>query len=728
MKLYLRKKWSDQFGFDEEKSRNVFIGREREISSLKHAIRNNTSSTILVSSVRGVGKTSFVHRAISDIRDEISPIFVNVGHTLRDKKKDNDSSTGRDFLVSLIRASFLTEKFKNDTEIENLYHQSIGQFKKETESLSNSVNENKLGFLAQFNQQLDGGSIRLMLAVSGITLGSLGIFSENIWLKIIGLISILFLSFSVGLKFEWGWNKILRKINNTRDSYQIDDSPEYLETKFEQWLEGISNSQKVVFVIDELDKEEAEEAFDSIKEYKNLFARSFAHFIFICNEKAYAFTQKSRLESKYPTLFTHVFYLPTPTSEEMSSYLNDVLSIKNTEKEIEELKKFLLFKAANDFFNLKNLLNDLSEFDSAGEQFIDSETIKSIDRRYLDATKVYDYINCFYTYYSHVPKFFWQANSNIQAEVFAFANNNLMKDFTIDLNKSEHIANLVLLLSRIGVLEGRDLLPGEQTTSNSLERYTWTGQYRDIKSLDQLFPEDNDFISAMEKLIRLANDIDDLKENYEDGSFSDYQVITQGRDGESLAGVNLYNTYKKHLDLYDNLKNPEERLYARADEAKKATKELVETITNVENKTFDIFLNALEVILKEKNGKIIRTSLDNSINPAFAIRSWETKFANHPNCLFYIQGSAKQLMIIKGIRDFSSNREVELAELRARKDVLVINFETGSHAIKKHPTTKANKAGRRRKTSVEVSNFINFVLPTDVRDLAKIIKIAVEHF
>lgn len=728
MKLYLQKNWSDQFGFEEAKSQNIFVGREREINSLKHVIKNNTSSTILVSSVRGIGKTSFVHRALSDIRSEVIPIFVNVGHTLRDNNKNKDSNTGRDFLISLIRASFLTDNFKNDREIEDLYHQSIGQFKKEKESMSNFSDEKKSSLLTQFTQTVTGDSTRLVLVGLAIALGSLGIFTEYVWLKILAFLSILSLPFSIGVKFEWGWSKLLQKINSTRDSYQIDNSAEYLETKFEQWLESKNDSKKIVFIIDELDKEDAQEALDAIKEYKNLFTRSFAHFIFICNQKAFAFTQQSRLDSKYPTLFSHVFYLPTSTPQEVSLYLDKVLSVTEPKKEIEDLKKFLLFKAANDFFSLKNLLNDLSEFDLEGEQYIDTETVARIDKYFSDAGKIYDYINCFYAYYSKIPKFFWRTNSDLQAEVFAFVNNNLMKDFTINLNDSENITKLVFLLRRAGALEERSLPDGiSSSTDENIERYAWTGKYRDIKTLDELFSEDKDFMIAMKDLIRLANDLDDLTTGYENESFSEYDQIHEEQDGETLTGIGLFNVYKKHLDLFHNLENPADRIYARAEEAKEATKEVREAIVSVQKKMFDIFLNALGVILTTKNPNVVKTALSTNIDPNFAIKSWGTKFANRPNCLFHMTSPQKQLMVLKDIRDFGSSREVELAELRSNNNIIVLNFETENPVTKKHPSIKVDKAGRRRKPT-DVTNFTTFPLPKDVRDLAKPLQTAARHF
>ena len=730
MKIYLKEHWSDQFGFEREKSGHIFIGRVKEVNSLKHAIRNNTSSTILVSSVRGTGKTTFIHKALAEIRDEIIPIFVNVGHTLRDKPKSNGAGIGREFLTSLIRATFLAEKFQSDAEIEKLYHQSIGQYKRGTEVSDTFRSETTRNVALTLAQHIEGNLVRIGFALAGILFGSVGIFSESIWLKLLGLVGVLSLPFSVGFKFDWGWLETLENLRRNQDSYIIDNSPEYLETKFEQWLESqrAERKIKIVFVIDELDKEDAKEALDAIKEYKNLFARSFAHFIFICNQNAYALAQESRPDSKYPTLFTHAFYLPTPTSEEMNSYLDNVLGIKESAEESTDLKKFLLFKSANDFFTLKNLLNDLSEFDSEGKQYIDTETLKKVDKNYTDAVKIYQYIERFYTYYSRAPKFFWQANSRLQSDVFAFANTNLNREFTTNLNASEHVTNLVLLLSRMGVLEAEDLSPTEQAdvSAHELERYSWTGKYRDLELFDQLFPEDEALLEAMKQLIQVANDLDDLPTKYEDRSFEAYTEVSEERDGENLTGINLYNIHSKHLELYEYLSKPEERLYATAEQTKEAAREVADTVAKVLLKLFDIFLKATEVTVNARGVATRKSALDNTLASSFVIKSWDTKFANKANGLLYGQGNTKQLLVLKDA-PMNSVTEKELAELRANPDVLVINFLTSASAIKRNPVIHINKVGRKRKAT-SVTNFINMHLPKNIRDLSDPLKIAVKHF
>lgn len=727
MRVFLNKHWSDQFGFEEEKSSLVFVGRDREVKSLKHVILNNTSSTTLVSSIRGMGKTSFVQRALADIRNEIIPVFVNVGHTLREDISDEKDDVGRVFLTSLIRASYLSNEFKNDADLLALYHKSIGKYLKQEDSGSANSEERGVGFL--LDSKGIENTLRLGLIILGTTLGTLGITTSNIWLNILGYLGLL--SLPISISFQTSWLKKTSLISSQNEGYKIDNSTEYLEAKFEQWLEKQSSkdNKKLVFVVDELDRIDPKESFDAIKEYKNLFARSFAHFIFISNQQAYELTQEKRAESKYPTLFTHVYYLPIASSSDMNTYLETVFSTHENSIEFKELKKYLLFKAANEFFTLKNMLNDFAEFDEDNKQFIDTETLKRADKNYADASTVYDYIDCFYKYYSQIPKHYWLSNSKLQEESFSFIHEKLMKDFHIDTrDTSDNVLNLVLLLHRIGVIasyESTDEETGRELDEH-IQSYSWTGEYRSLETFDQLFKEDEEFIESMELLMKVANDIESLPLRYEKKNFSEPRYIQEGKDGSETSGVNLYSTYKKFIRLYYNLKKPEDRLYAKAQAAIDAKKEIDDAIEKVSFNQFETFGNILETALnKQGKDKIKNTPVEEAINSDFAISSWQTKFTKRPNRLFSNPISGRQVLLISGVLNFDSRREIELAELKSNNKILVLNFyEKGNLPI--NPSVSKDIKGRHRKPAV-VKNFINFIIPMDIRSLADPLKLAMKH-
>jgi len=123
-----------------------------------------------------------------------------------------------------------------------------------------------------------------------------------------------------------------------------------LEIEFENRLkEQNEKKQKIVFVIDELDKIQESESFPIIKEYKNLFTRSFAHFIFIAGDESYDYTNADRQDKStgtFPTLFTHVFYLQLPSANELEEYLDKIFNKTNDNtNDISPLKKYLLYRS-----------------------------------------------------------------------------------------------------------------------------------------------------------------------------------------------------------------------------------------------------------------------------------------------------------------------------------------------------------------------------------------------
>ena len=103
MKIYLKNNWFEQFIYG-DKTPWVFVWREKERMILKNIIQNSYSSSILVSSVRWVWKTSFVHYTLNEIKEEISPFFVNLWHSF---VQEEDKENKKALLVAIIRAAYL---------------------------------------------------------------------------------------------------------------------------------------------------------------------------------------------------------------------------------------------------------------------------------------------------------------------------------------------------------------------------------------------------------------------------------------------------------------------------------------------------------------------------------------------------------------------------------------------------------------------------------------------
>lgn len=288
-----------------------------------------------------------------------------------------------------------------------------------------------------------------------------------------------------------------------------------------------------------------------------------------------------------------------------------------------------------------------------------------------------------------------------------------------------------MLLCRVGAISNLRLEPEEEAVHSEespIGKYGWTGEFRDIDTLDQLFPEDEEFIASMEELIQVANNIDDLPKVYKDGVFDQYDEVFEAADGEALTGINLYNVYLKNKELYEKLLNPEQRLYSEGESVKEATKEIRDTLKNVQSKQFQIFLSALDLAVKNEDTAISSSALGKGIPTNFEIGSWSSLFAERQNRLFFSESPSRQLLVLSAVTNFSSNREVALAELRSRGNIHVLNLHDISKQLPLHPTIQRDAAGRRRRKKAVVQNFSNFGIPAgNIQDLVKPLKLAIHH-
>ena len=350
--IKLKSNWSEPFIYG-DKSPGYFVGRENEKKSLKSIIENNNSSSILISSVRGVGKTSFVHKTLSEIKNA-KPIFVNIGHAISSLEEGDsiDDKQRKLVLTALIRAVYLSDQLKNDKEIEEIYQYSISKYKILNHNNYEKQNENEFNFKTQLSNNIKLFTPELI----GVLLIALGVTLENVLLRIIIAVlgaSSIFLSYSAK-------QYVSRKKVFSKETLH-DNSTNYLQIRFENWLK--KQTDKIVFVIDELDKMDEKRSFRVIKEYKNLFSLSFSHFLFIASEKAYELvtgTREGNLEEEqgkiFPTLFSHIFYLPLPTSDELMEFLRTITLQTDEDDKINTLYNYILFRSRNDFFEIKRTI------------------------------------------------------------------------------------------------------------------------------------------------------------------------------------------------------------------------------------------------------------------------------------------------------------------------------------------------------------------------------------
>lgn len=738
MKFYLQKNWAEQFAYGDD-TPGFFVGRTQEVKSLVSAIKNNDSSTILVSSVRGVGKTSFVHKALSDIKDEIIPFFVNIGHTL---SIDDVEKKKKKILVSIIRHAYLADS--SDKQIEQLYFDCIGKTTEEIKEVSEDSISSKNTQLLKFKPD-----IKILVALVGVFLVGVGVSVQPIWARsVFAFLGLGFLSVS----FSSEWEKMSKKFHSFGKKKIIDDSTDYLEIKFEAWLREKSKEKKkkLVFVIDELDKIDTEEAFGYIKEYKNLFTRSQAHFIFISSQEAFELTQKDRsLSIKdggiFPTFFTHVYYLSLPSSDDIKAYLNNILVTDpsiNDERGKNILTDYLLFVSGNDFFELKRVVNDTVIFDESGDAYIDIDEIKKDDSFFDRKATLFEWVKKWFLDKNwSILKSNWKNNSELQKSTLSF----LKETYPNNFYKSSIAGDPILsrfadFLLNIGHYSERDftiddaegdgdILNDAQQSGNKV--YYCTNIYnRDSSST--LTPEDKAFQDSFKRLVKIANDLDDIPEVYlGKNEFSDdYENVNDGRDGKNLSGISLFSVYKDFKDIFEKLEDTSARISVKVEKVKSAKKIIDEQIENVNAEYFDILNKLIGATLKDKSilGKYPTNSSEANIQGAFSVLPGF--LADIPPNVYdaSIWCNLEKGRYVLLIRYFEDEKHVTrtLEALRSNKNILVVNVMNAEKFEITKPTVHKDSAGRTRKKGLVVDNYINFNF-SDFRQLVDLVSLVEKH-
>lgn len=706
MKIYLKPNWSEQFIYGDDKSPGYFVGREQEIKGLKNVIGENDSSAVLISSVRGVGKTSFVHKALSELSN-ICPIFVNIGHALANADGDEGKvlKTKKLILISLIRATRFNKEFENDQKLEDLYKRCFGKYQEENNEAEETDTTKKISITGEI--KTDTKTLAQLFSVA-LVISSL--YIENTVLRTIqGFLGIFVLFLSVRVEKQWIKSIFKKK------SVVIDNSTEYLEIEFENWLrEQKSKSKKIVFVVDELDKIEEKESFQMIKEYKNLFNRSFAHFIFISSQRAFELINEDREKNAedggiFPTLFTHVFYLSLPKSDELRIYLNEILVLRDiVEDKKDELINYLLFRSGNDFFDLKRLISDVLSFDVENQPYIETDKIREGDAPFSRIAKLFEYVDRYFLQKKvRELKKYWKDNSRLQKSIFRFLNENFPYNFSINDPDSD-ISELIEFLLDIGVIEENKI----RTSEDPEVSYSWTNKYnRDVKA--PLLPDDEKFSKSFIELIQIANDLDELPEQYKENQFTNHNSILEGQDGQGISGINLYSIFSDYEDIFEKLKDPSLRISVTKEKVVEGMKIVGEQVKNIYQKYFAITINTLNKILKN-NGEIFKNErIDSSNYNINGVFNSLPEFLSIVDPAVYemaVYGKIDQTRYVLIIRNFEDQEHITnaLGALKFRSDILVINLIHGEKLAITYPRIFIDKIGRKKKDGTLVQNFVNF--------------------
>lgn len=384
-----------------------FLGREKLISRFSNIAENRVSSTVLIGGARGIGKTSFVREALSVNNSSIPKIVIQISLAEVDPE---DKDIRKTILSTLIRGLYFELKNKNNGDIlkdpelsdsiEDLYEKTYySEFeKKDFAELVASVKQ------SQEQKSIDekkyhfefGSAIKTLLkaTIGALTitpfLTTILVLQIPLWAAItlffLGL-AFLFLVLSVDVNIMHSTistEGIMEKVDSKSQKTgiaKLDISSNTLEIGLRQILLNLSDKkQKVIFVIDELDKLDGGDSPDVkledhyiykvIKPLKNLFTLSGAVFVFIVsNSFYYAVTKKKKIDpySTFHTLFTDRIFLDPLYYKDieriLDSYVDGEID-KSYKDDYFKFRYYVSWLAKNHIFDLHNIIENFIEYEN----------------------------------------------------------------------------------------------------------------------------------------------------------------------------------------------------------------------------------------------------------------------------------------------------------------------------------------------------------------------------
>ena len=344
--ITLKSDWDYQLKLNSKKGYHVT--RKEEHNVLVDFLRRRNEGAMLLCGHRGVGKTSTIVAAIREIQKEnqrFIPILIKAT-TLNFNQNNNPNNTSETLLHGLIR--FLHKEIKQNEvpdkklqkEIGALYNKILAS-KMYQENRVEKTNETDFGFKLEHAYLAAGG----IFATS-----TFFIVFENISL-VMGLIAGALL-FTMGII-----KKVVSKhsiVNYYRHDYNFSDAT----YEFEKLMEVHSKNYKVLFVLDEFDKEVV--GIESIvSSLKMLINQGHALFIFATDPKEINNFTKKR-DQNY-TLFSQILFLKRPLFKEMEAYIDSIVcNIGDCieKREYRDFRNYLCYKSETDFFEIKKIIRD----------------------------------------------------------------------------------------------------------------------------------------------------------------------------------------------------------------------------------------------------------------------------------------------------------------------------------------------------------------------------------
>jgi Cdc6-like AAA superfamily ATPase len=607
-----------------------FAGREKELVFLTNELIRKKNGSILVCGHRGVGKTSLVYKAIRKLKEQCHNAIVVVVNYSQLEIKNQDEIEQKKVLESLIKRLYysvertgikLEPEIKN--EIKELYDKAIASEYNlcEYNNQRHDVSEIKEKKFSLYFDKVN--LIYFIFWILAIIFGIIGFTSLTMDLtRVITFLLVFPIPFTINLFYKINSLHTEKDYLDSRmeEVHKFDNSIGNLEYDLEcLYRKMADNGIKVVYVIDELDKQKPQVVNKILENFKNLFTLSEAQFIFITGQETYdEIYEKSKKDyrPKEYTYFTSKYFLSRPLLSDLLDYFEKITynSTQIKEKDLIFLKKALIFEAHSDFFDLKACIkNRITSFDMENRPIIElDEPLDGDIQKGRFQTMISSLFEEKYMFRNPLK---WSENEKLQREIYKHAdkiyNSHQLTEFEDpedDSLKSELIKEFNSLLVRYGAFS--TLQPRSKDMRGStkiIAKYKYEGSIptEPPSSLSSFTEYETKFMRIFKRycsyVISIINAFEvmrDLEELDEKLFFTDPSIIPKKIRN---FGISEFNDFSNYLKLYNSgiEKNSLER-YNR-EELEKMTENVRIAIKALFTKIPNALVNEIRNEYKEQN-------------------------------------------------------------------------------------------------------------------------------
>ena len=623
-KISLKEDWDIQPHLNEQIGHHII--RKKEHGHLVDFLLRKREGSLLISGKRGVGKTSSIFLAIQEInktsKQKIIPLHI-IASTFdlfeQNTKPSYDSYQSKiEIIKTLIRRLYKPNKKIQDEdntlskEIEELYNKAVAK------EVVQEIKQEKLNYIEKTEEKTSTLNIDLK-HLTWIILSLIGsgiLVSLPIGLEIVQNILAILAPGVVSLKIISIWNKSKKKLDihsiQDKNYYKYDYNLSNLQSDLEEVLKKLSKNNKVIFIIDELDKMSDQHVTEVIRSLKTLVTHGYAIFIFVTGDEFYdklRTNSKSR-ESEY-TLFTHKIFLQRPLFSDLEKFIDGIIqgpSISELTKDVsyDNFKKYLCYASKSDFFDLYGIIRDkITEYSNGPQLSIiltEQEIVLSKLQRAMEPIylrKMYvnpanwrkndALLNKLYDLLSVLDKLGPSARFSLVDDNTSLILRTSIDELKIsDKVESSAVKNLIDYLSRLGYLQ--------QVSGNDFE-VVGTISHDSPYPTNLLTTEEKEFVNVGDELGILTVILANLYlRTVVDSSSEEFNNFLSQRNEIFEILVNFNLNLKGHLpalQIYENIKTSQSELHPR--EKLDSYKQQIESVFNNYNDHFyNLFIKILE--------------------------------------------------------------------------------------------------------------------------------------